>query len=136
VKESEGEDAQIVLGIERMGRGQVFQALGLEEVRIAPRSPWQSPDAERLIGSIRRECLDHVIVLNRAHLYRLLKAYSAYDHRSQTHLALDKDAPEPRAVQGPEEVKTFPTLEATLDHLEYLRPGKPTPTHRMEKLPV
>jgi putative transposase len=78
-------------------------ALGLEEVRIAPHSPWQSPYVERLIGSVRRECLDHVIVLNQAHLRRLLKSYFAYYHRSRTHLSLDKDAPEPRPVQGPEE---------------------------------
>jgi putative transposase len=62
--------------------GRLFQrraeALGLEEVRIAPRSPWQSPYIERLMGSVRRECLDHVIVLNQAHLHRLLKAYFAY----------------------------------------------------------
>jgi transposase InsO family protein len=81
------------------------EALGLEEVRIAPRSPWQSPYVERLIGSIRRECLDHVIVLNEAHLHRLLKAYLAYYHRSRIHLGLNKDAPEPRPVQGPEDGK-------------------------------
>ena len=86
--------------------GPLFQrraeALDLEEVRIAPRSPWQSPYVERLMGSIRRECLDHVIVLNQAHLHRLLKSYFEYYHRSRTHLGLDKDAPEPRPVQGPE----------------------------------
>jgi putative transposase len=89
--------------------GRLFQrraeALGLEEVRIAPRSPWQSPYVERLMGSIRRECLDHVIVLNQAHLHCLLNSYFAYYHRSRTHLGLDKDAPEPRPVQGPEEGK-------------------------------
>jgi hypothetical protein len=72
------------------------EVLGLEEVRIAPRSPWQSPYVERLMGSVRRECLDRVIVLNQAQLRRLLQAYFAYDHRSRTHLGLDKDAPEPR----------------------------------------
>ena len=81
------------------------EALGLEELRIAPCSPWQSPYVERLIGSVRRECLDHVIVLNSAHLHRLLKAYFAYYHRSRTHLGLAKDAPEPRPAQGPEEGK-------------------------------
>jgi len=78
------------------------QALGLEPLRIAPRAPWQSPYVERLIGSVRRECLDHVIVLNQAHLHGLLKNYFAYYHRSRTHLSLDKDAPEPRPVQGPD----------------------------------
>jgi hypothetical protein len=88
------------------------EALGLEELRIAPCSPWQSPYVERLIGSVRRECLDHVIVLNQAHLHRLLKAYFAYYHRSRTHLGLAKDAPEPRPAQGPEEGKivAFPQV--------------------------
>jgi hypothetical protein len=81
------------------------KALSLEEVRIAFRSPWQSPYVERLMGSVRRECLDRVIVLNQAQLRRLLQAYFAYDHRSRTHLGLDKDAPEPRRVQGPDEGK-------------------------------
>ena len=57
------------------------------------------------MGSIRRECLDHVIVFNQAHLQCLLKSYFAYRHRSRTHLGLDKDAPESRPVQGPEEGK-------------------------------
>ena len=57
------------------------------------------------MGSIRRECLDHVIVLNQAHLHRLLKSYFECYHRSRTHLGLDNDAPEPRPVQGPEEGK-------------------------------
>ena len=81
------------------------EALGLEEVRVAPRSPWQSPYVERLIGSIRRECLDPVIVLHQVHWHRLLKAYFAYYHRSRTHVGLDQDAPEPRPVQGPEDGK-------------------------------
>jgi transposase InsO family protein len=61
-------------------------------------SPWQSPYVERFIGSIRRECLDHVIVLNPIHLRRLLSAYLTYYHRSRTHLALDKDAPDGRSA--------------------------------------
>jgi len=85
--------------------GQEFQrraeALGLKELRIAPHSPWQSPYEERLIGSVRRECPDHVIVLNPAHLHGILQDYFAYYHRSRTHLGLAKDAPEPRPVQGP-----------------------------------
>ena len=71
------------------------------EVLIAPRSPWQNPYVERLIGSVRRECLDHVIVLSEAHLRRVLRAYFAYYQRSRTHLSLDKDAPNPRDVQPP-----------------------------------
>ena len=68
----------------------------------APRSPWQRAYIERLIGTIRRECLDHVIVLNERSLKHHLKAYCAYYHRTRTHLALDKDCPEPRKVQAPE----------------------------------
>jgi len=93
-------DRDGIYGLEFQRRA---EALGLEEIRIAPRSPWQSPYVERLIGSVRRDCLDHVIVLNQAHLRRLLKAYFAYYHRSRTHLGLDKDAPESRPVQAPEE---------------------------------
>jgi transposase InsO family protein len=72
--------------------------MGIEEVLIAYRSPWQSPYVERLIGSIRRECLDHVIVLGEKHLRRILGDYFSYYHRSRTHLSLEKDSPEPRAV--------------------------------------
>jgi hypothetical protein len=75
-----------------------IQMLGVSEVVTAPRSPWQNAFVERLIGSIRRECLDHVIILNQRHLRRLLKIYLMYYHRSRTHLALAKDAPEPRAI--------------------------------------
>ncbi len=76
-------------------------ALGIEQVLIAPRSPWQNPYVERLIGSIRRECLDHVIVFNENHLRRILRGYIHYYHESRTHLALDKDAPQPRPVEPP-----------------------------------
>jgi transposase InsO family protein len=74
----------------------------IEEVMTAPHSPWQSPYVERLIGSIRRECLDHVIVLGENHLRRIMRGYIAYYHRSRTHLSLCKDAPEPRAKQPPD----------------------------------
>jgi transposase InsO family protein len=71
-------------------------------VLIAARSPWQHADAERLIGSIRRECLDHVIVLSEAHLRRLLASYFHCYHRWRTHLSLTMDCPEPRPVLPPE----------------------------------
>ena len=71
----------------------------MREVKTAPRSPWQNPYVERLIGTLRRECLDHMVVLNETHLRRLLRDYLAYYHRCRTHLALEKDAPEPRAVE-------------------------------------
>jgi transposase InsO family protein len=77
------------------------ESFGIEEVLSAPRSPWQNPYVERLLGSIRRDCLDHVIVLSERHLRRVLTAYFAYYHKSRTHLSLGKDAPEPRAVQPP-----------------------------------
>jgi putative transposase len=76
--------------------------MGIEEVVIAPRSPWQNPYVERLIGSIRRDCLDHVIVLHERHLRRLLTEYFQYYHRWRTHLALETDCPVPRPVQRPE----------------------------------
>ncbi len=75
--------------------------LGIEEVRTAPHSPWQNPFVERLVGSIRRDCLDHVIVLGEAHLRAILRSYFAYYHRARTHLSLGKDAPEPRPVHQP-----------------------------------
>jgi putative transposase len=71
----------------------------IEEVLIAPRSPWQNPYVERLIGSIRRECLDHLVVLHERHLRRLLTEYFQYYHRWRTHRALDMDCPLPRPVQ-------------------------------------
>ena len=73
--------------------------LGIQEVLCAPRSPWQNAYVERLIGSIRRECLDHLIVLHESGLRRILRSYFYYYARSRTHLSLDKDAPIPRAVQ-------------------------------------
>lgn len=76
-----------------------LQALGVEQVVIAPRSPWQNGFCERFIGSVRRECLDHIIVLNRKHLRRVLKEYFAYYHGSRTHLGLEKDTPDSRVVQ-------------------------------------
>jgi hypothetical protein len=79
----------------------VTRRVGIETVITAPRSPWQNPYVERLVGSVRRECLDHLIVLGERHLHRILKSYFAYCHKSRTHLSLYKDAPEPRAVQPP-----------------------------------
>ena len=76
-----------------------IEHLRIEEVVSAPRSPWQNPFVERLIGSVRRECLDHRIVLNERHLLGVLKNYFAYYHVDRTHLSLGKDAPEPRSVE-------------------------------------
>src|SRR5216117_1166170 len=78
------------------------KGMRIEEVLTAPHSPWQNPFAERLIGSVRRECLDHVVVLGERHLRRILTAYLAYYHRARTHLSLDNDAPEGRPIEPPE----------------------------------
>jgi putative transposase len=76
-------------------------AMRIQDVVTAPRSPWQNAYVERFIGSIRRECLDHVIVLNAAGLQRVVTAYVAYYMRSRTHLGLEKDSPTPRPVTSP-----------------------------------
>jgi putative transposase len=74
--------------------------MGIEHVVTAPRSPWQNPFVERLIGSIRRECLDHVVVLNERHLRKILRGYFDYHHRYMVHQSLEMDCPEPREVQA------------------------------------
>ncbi len=83
--------------------GHVFQArvtnMGIEEVVCSRRSPWQNPYAERVIGSIKCECLRHVIILNERHLKRILHSYFEYYHHSRTHLSLDRNAPVPREVE-------------------------------------
>jgi putative transposase len=78
------------------------QGMGISEVLTAAKSPWQNPFAERLIGSIRRECLNHVIVLGERHLPWILKGYFRYYLDSRTHLSLEKDAPNSRTIQSPE----------------------------------
>ena len=95
--------------------------LGIEKVLTAPRSPWQSPYVERLVGSVRRECSDHVIVLNEQHLRRILRRYFEYYHGSRCHLSLDGDAPEPRAVQGPELGRVIELPEVGGLHHRYIR---------------
>ena len=84
-------------------------SLGLVNV-TAPRSPWQNAYVERLIGSIRRECLDYTIIFNERHLRRVLSSYVDYYHRSQTHLALAKDCPEGRPTQSPDAGKMIAIL--------------------------
>ena len=86
--------------------GKYFQQrvanIGIEEVITAPISPWQNPYVERLIGSIRRECLNYMIVLNERHLRRILSSYFEYYHNSRTHLSLDRNSPIEREVEPPE----------------------------------
>ena len=79
-----------------------IEGMGIEQVRITARSPWQNCYVERAIGSIRRECLNHMIVLSEQHQRRILKSYFRYYHESRTHLSLSKDAPESRAIQANE----------------------------------
>ena len=82
-------------------RGRI-EGMGIEEVCTASRSPWQNPYVERLIGSIRRECLDHLVILNTTHLHRILRSYLIYYNKSRTHLSLNKDAPEGRGKESPD----------------------------------
>jgi transposase InsO family protein len=91
------------------------RAMGIRDHPIAPRSPWQNAHVERLIGSIRRECLDHLIVLGEAHLHRVLKEYAAYYNQVRTHLSLDKEAPDFRHVQPVGAIVSAPIL-AGLHH--------------------
>jgi putative transposase len=84
--------------------------MNINEVLSAPRSPWQRAYVERAIGSIRRECLDHVIVLNEGSLRRTLRSYFSYYHRSRLHLSLDKDSPDSRSVQSVGRVIAFPEV--------------------------
>jgi putative transposase len=97
------------------------RGLGLKEVLSAPRSPWQNGYVERLIGSIRRECLDHLIVLNEQHLRRILRSYFGYYHRTRTHLSVGKDAPETRPVQPPEAGAVLEIAEVGGLHHRYER---------------
>ena len=89
-----------------------IRSLGMKEVITAPASPWQNPYVERVIGSIRRELLDHVVVLNEKHLKRLLSAYLDYYHRWRTHRSLAGDAPDHRPVRPakPAQVIDFPAV--------------------------
>ncbi len=97
------------------------EALGIEQVRTSPHSPWQNPYVERAIGSIRRECLDHVIIFDDQHLRRVLNEYLDYYHRDRTHLGLEKDCPEPREVEPPDrgEIRRRPILGGL--HHRYFR---------------
>ena len=97
------------------------KGMGIREVLTAPQSPWQNPFAERLIGSIRRECLDHVLVLSERHLCRILTCYFAYHHRTRTHLALQKDAPDGRPIQRPQVGTVVQIPEVGGLHHRYVR---------------
>jgi hypothetical protein len=104
--------------------GDAFQKrvrnMALRELLIVPRSPWQNPFVERLIGSIRRECLDHVIVMNERQLKRILARYFRYYHGWRTHVSLAMDTPEPRSVQSPDcdRVVEMPEVSGLHHHYE------------------
>ena len=89
-----------------------IEGMGIEEVPTAPRSPWQNPYCERVIGSIRRECLGIVVVLSERHLHRILTEYLDYYHNSMCHLSLDRNSPMPREAEPPSrgEVVSIPYL--------------------------
>jgi transposase InsO family protein len=95
------------------------RTMGIRDRPIAPRSPWQNPYVERLIGTLRRECLDHVLIIGERHLRRILAAYSSYYNETRTHLGLAKDTPIPRAVQRSGTIVTTPILSGL--HHRYAR---------------
>ena len=91
-------------------------AMGIRDRPIAPASPWQNGFAERLIGSIRRECVDHIVVLGEAHLRRILRTYARYYNDIRTHRSLDKDAPVSRPVQRTGIISSRPILGGLHHH--------------------
>lgn len=95
--------------------------LGIQEVITAPRSPWQNAYVERVIGSIRRDCVDHVIVLGERQLKRVLSEYVAYYNEVRTHLSLAKDAPEPRETKPPDRGRVIKLTRVGGLHHEYSR---------------
>jgi transposase InsO family protein len=97
------------------------KGMGIAEVLTAPQSPWQNPFAERFIGSIRRECLNHVLVLGERHLHRILTRYFRYYHQARTHLALDKDAPDLRPIAPPATGRIVQLPEVGGLHHRYIR---------------
>jgi transposase InsO family protein len=96
-----------------------LRAIGIRDRPTSPRSPWQNGYAERLIGSIRRECLDHVVVFGERHLRHLLQSYQSYYNEARTHLSLQKDAPVPRQKQSVGRVLSLPILGGL--HHRYVR---------------
>jgi putative transposase len=99
---------------------QRMKGMRIVEVLTAAHSPWQNPLVERLIGSVRRECLNHVLVLSERYLRRILTRYFAYYHRPRTHLSLDKDAPDGRPIERPEEGRIVQISEVGGLHHRYL----------------
>src|SRR5262245_9199859 len=96
-----------------------LRAMGIRDKPIAPGSPWQNGFAERLIGSVRRECVDHVVALGERHLRRILQSYAHYYNESRTHRALNKDAPVHRAIESLGAIISRPILDGL--HHRYCR---------------
>lgn len=96
-----------------------LKAMGIRDRPIAPRSPWQNGHVERLIGSIRRECLDHMLVLGEVQLRRILTVYARYYNEARTHLALGKDAPNRRPIRRNGTIGALPILGGL--HHHYVR---------------
>ncbi len=111
-------DNDKIYGADLNGR---VDGLGLEQVRTAFRSPWQNGYAERWIGSLRRDCLRHVIAVNERQLRRVIRSYVDYYHEDRTHLGLEKDTPEERSIEprGIGEVVAIPRVGGL--HHRYLR---------------
>jgi transposase InsO family protein len=103
--------------------GHVFKsrvrAMGIRDRPISPGSPWQNGYVERLIGTLRRECLDQVLIFNEAHLRKILSAYATYYNQARTHMALQKDAPLQRCVQRSGSIAAIPVLAGL--HHQYIR---------------
>ena len=97
------------------------EGMGIAEVPIAPHAPWQNPYCERMVGSIRQDCLDHLIVLNEAHLKRIMCSYLDYYHNSRTHLSLDRNSPIPRDVEPPSQGKVIAIPQVGGLHHRYTR---------------
>ena len=95
------------------------RAMGIRDRPISPRSPWQNPCMERLIGTVRRECLDRMLIFGEAHLRQTLSSYATYCNEVRTHLALGKDAPLSRAVQRSGAIVAIPILSGL--HHHYVR---------------
>ena len=103
--------------------GEIFirrlRSMGIRDRPTSPRSPWRNGYAERLIGSIRRECVDHVIVAGERHLRHVLLSYMKYYNEARTHLPLNKDPPVPRAVERAGHIRCRPVLGGL--HHQYVR---------------
>jgi transposase InsO family protein len=97
------------------------KGMGIEEVPIAPGAPWQNPFCERLVRSIRRDCLNHMIVLNEDHLRRILKSYFQYYHEARAHLSLERNSPIPREVEPTSRGKVIAIPQVGGLHRRYAR---------------